>query len=58
MVCRSLGSFWLLVFMGEVCVGGDICCVCVCGGVVNGLCGNSIWACAKPSLINLGAIFV
>jgi hypothetical protein len=52
---RSTFSTWLLVFVGGLCVVGGIC----CGGglwVVGELCGNSIWACAKASLISLGAV--
>ena len=34
--------------MGGICCGGGL-------WVMGGLCGNSIWACARASLINLGA---
>ena len=48
-------SSCLSVFVGGVCVVGGIGCR---GGlwVMGGLCGNSIWACAKASLLSLGAV--
>ena len=49
-----VGSTWVLVFVGGLCVVGGI----GCGGglwAMGELCGNRIWACAKVSLISFGA---
>ena len=48
-----VGSTWLLVFVGGLCIVGGIC---YGRGlwVVGELCGNSSWARAKASLINFG----